>query len=314
MSVIKILDKFLTLELTGNLATDELLFNNTSLNSQMRNIVVNWLIEVSNMIKLQTKTTILAISYLDTFINNNNEIHKENFQIYGIVCLDLASKMTEIYAPDIYDYEIISKGKVTTDDIIENEIIVYDSLNHKLIQPTLYIFYECYKELHRNTEDNIIDWNTIQYSKSILLASLLNIDSLKFLPSIIALSSLIVGKWLSDKKENIKFDIIKLINNIYNNKYYETNFTYNELIYSCSYIINMLRNTLNTNYISWINNMDYSKINDSTDWEIDLSLYNKYIKYILRPKNIHTTKDIVDSNKIKKMKNWELEYLVLYIK
>jgi hypothetical protein len=70
------------------------------LNPEVRNILLNWLYEVVDVHKICTQTYFLTIHYLDNLIRLI-PIKKYHFQLWGCVCLLLASKMEEMKVPEI---------------------------------------------------------------------------------------------------------------------------------------------------------------------------------------------------------------------
>ena len=60
------------------------------INSSMRSILVDWLVEVTEEYKLACETLHLAINYLDRFLSKQN-ILRGNLQLLGIVCMLIAS-------------------------------------------------------------------------------------------------------------------------------------------------------------------------------------------------------------------------------
>ncbi|GAH12714.1 unnamed protein product [marine sediment metagenome] len=107
----EILKKYFSLERSGMLADKDMFKNQEDINARMRGILFDWINEVSSMFKLQLKTLILSFTYMDIFIQRKY-ISRENLQGYGIVCLHLAAKMTEVYTPAIKDYVYVSDGNI----------------------------------------------------------------------------------------------------------------------------------------------------------------------------------------------------------
>ena len=60
----------------------------------MRSILLDWLYDVSEEYNLQTSTHFLAIHILDSILRIHN-IKKADFQLWGCVCVLIASKFEE---------------------------------------------------------------------------------------------------------------------------------------------------------------------------------------------------------------------------
>lgn len=69
----------------------------------MRQILVDWLIDVHQSFELKEQTLYLALSYLNQYAAKH-EITKHEYQLVGIACLWIASKYEEIYPPRMQNY------------------------------------------------------------------------------------------------------------------------------------------------------------------------------------------------------------------
>jgi cyclin E len=70
----------------------------------MRAILLDWMMEVSSEFTLKRETYHLAVSYVDRFLERHKNVQKNEFQLVGLACLFLASKIEEIYPPKIADF------------------------------------------------------------------------------------------------------------------------------------------------------------------------------------------------------------------
>ena len=62
----------------------------TDINSNMRGILVDWLVEVAEEYKLHTETLFLSINYVDRFLSKN-QVVRGKLQLVGITCMLVAS-------------------------------------------------------------------------------------------------------------------------------------------------------------------------------------------------------------------------------
>lgn len=69
----------------------------------MRAVLFDWMMEVMSEYMLRRETLYLAMSFIDRVLSNCSKIKKEDFQLIGVTCMDLASKLEEIYPPKISD-------------------------------------------------------------------------------------------------------------------------------------------------------------------------------------------------------------------
>lgn len=58
--------------------------------SEMRRILVDWLVEVGDEYKLETETTFLAVNYIDRFLSEM-EVLRGKLQLVGAAAMFIAS-------------------------------------------------------------------------------------------------------------------------------------------------------------------------------------------------------------------------------
>jgi cyclin-A len=69
----------------------------------MRQILVDWMVDVHQSFELRAETLFLAFKYLEEF-QSKVPIRKEDYQLVGTACLWVASKYEEIYPPRMKDF------------------------------------------------------------------------------------------------------------------------------------------------------------------------------------------------------------------
>ena len=123
------------------------------LESRMRGILLDWLMEVCECFFLQRSTFYLAQSYLDTFLartglepksQENTEkseksseqedltntcVSKSQLQLLGITCLFVAAKIEEIDPPRLSKFAFITDGACSESDIVLQEMTLLQGLN-----------------------------------------------------------------------------------------------------------------------------------------------------------------------------------------
>lgn len=105
------------------------------LTSQMRSVLVDWLVEVADDFRLHTETLFLAVSYLDRFLSSR-QIQREELQLLGIACLYIAAKYEEINPPHIEKFAYVTDNACSTEDIVAVEAEVLCCLHFRLSVPT----------------------------------------------------------------------------------------------------------------------------------------------------------------------------------
>jgi len=115
----------------------------TDINIRMREILVDWLIEVHLKFKLQPETLYLTIYFVDRFLAKQ-VIPRTRLQLVGCTAMLLASKYEEIYAPEVNDFVAISDKAYTREQILQYEQIMLQTLEFNLTQPSALRFSERY--------------------------------------------------------------------------------------------------------------------------------------------------------------------------
>lgn len=78
----------------------------------MREILIDWMIDVHMSFELKEQTLHLALSYLNEF-ESKAVFSKEEYQLVGITCLWIASKYEEIYPPRMANYVDVTANTYT---------------------------------------------------------------------------------------------------------------------------------------------------------------------------------------------------------
>ena len=152
-----------------------------NINSQMRAILVDWIIEVHYHYNFKRKTLFQTIYILDLFLSNNI-IQKENFQLLGATCLLISCKENEVLYPSIQDFVNISNNAYTKKELLIMEKLVLKVLNFEILYPTSEEFY--------NIISRTFNFNKIQHylGEYFLDSSLIDINILKYNASTIAIA------------------------------------------------------------------------------------------------------------------------------
>lgn len=142
--------------------------NQKIINKEMRKILVDWMYEVAIEFKLSSNTFRYAVSLLDIAISKNDDIKKKDFQLWGLVCLSISSKLIEVYAPEMKDFEIISDRTYSMSTIIEQELLFLKSIDYKV-----YCFSELNKEcISQFAKDNFnvdsLSWKSVEYGLDLI--------------------------------------------------------------------------------------------------------------------------------------------------
>ncbi|KAM4602947.1 G1/S-specific cyclin-E1 [Polymixia lowei] len=102
------------------------------LHPKMRAVLLDWLMEVSDVYKLHRETYHLAQDYLDRFMATQNNVFKSTLQLIGITCLFIAAKVEEMYPPKVHQFAYVTDEACTEDEILNMEIIIMKELKWNL--------------------------------------------------------------------------------------------------------------------------------------------------------------------------------------
>lgn len=74
-----------------------------NVNERMREVLIDWLVDVSVKFRLLSATLFMSVSLIDQYLQIE-EVGREMFQLLGITALFIASKYEEIYPPHMKEY------------------------------------------------------------------------------------------------------------------------------------------------------------------------------------------------------------------
>ena len=106
-----------------------IMLRHENLQPRMRSILIDWLIEVSEVYKLHRETLYLAIDYLDRYLGSTEKLPRNKLQLIGVTCLFIASKIEEIYPPKLKEFAFVTDGACSEDEITQLELVVLKGLN-----------------------------------------------------------------------------------------------------------------------------------------------------------------------------------------
>ncbi|CAH0690950.1 unnamed protein product [Chilo suppressalis] len=118
-----------------------------NLQPRMRAILLDWLNEVCEVYKLHRETFHLTVDYIDRFLTNTEDLQKSRLQLIGITCLFIAAKVEEVYPPKIGEFAYVTDGACTTEEILEQELLILKILSWNLTPITINSWLNIYMQL-----------------------------------------------------------------------------------------------------------------------------------------------------------------------
>ncbi|XP_040265975.1 G1/S-specific cyclin-E1 isoform X2 [Bufo bufo] len=122
------------------------------LQQSMRSILLDWLMEVSEVYKLQRETFYLAQDFFDRFMAEQENVVKTSLQLIGITSLFIAAKLEEIYPPKLHQFAYITDCACTEEEILNMELIIMKALKWRLSPMTAVSWLNVYLQVAYSKE------------------------------------------------------------------------------------------------------------------------------------------------------------------
>lgn len=149
------------------------------ISSKMREILIDWLVDVHLKFNMQSETLFLTVNYIDRFLEKC-AVARNRLQLVGVTCLLLAAKYEEMMFPEIKDFVYITDNAYTREEILRMENVIIDHLKFDLTVPTIFRFLSRYLKADKAEESHKL------CAEYLAERTLQNYIMLQFKPSIIA--------------------------------------------------------------------------------------------------------------------------------
>lgn len=166
--------------------------NQPHINSGMRGILVDWLVEVHLKFRLGAETLYLTINLIDRFLEKR-EVTRAKLQLIGVTCLLIAAKYEEIYPPELRELVYICDRAYTKEQILDMEEVILKALKYGVTVPSAHAF------LVRFLKAAHADKQMVQMSCYILDGTLQSYKLLQFLPSQLAAAAILIARTKSGR-------------------------------------------------------------------------------------------------------------------
>ena len=111
----------------------------TDITARMRAILIDWIVEVHQKFKMQPQTLYICVNILDRYLERR-VVKRDELQLIGCAALWIASKIEEIYSPEVRDFVHISDRAFKASDLLAMEGQLLNVLEFKLTFPTHFVF------------------------------------------------------------------------------------------------------------------------------------------------------------------------------
>jgi len=156
------------------------------INSRMRSILVEWLVEVHSKYVLRTETLFLSVALTDHYLARR-PVSRGELQLVGVAGLFVASKFEEIHPPQIHDFVYITDRACSKDQICQMECNLLNAVDFHVALPTVAHFLQQLVSVSECSDTRSkLAWYLTELA-------LLDIQMLGFAPSLIAEAALLLS-------------------------------------------------------------------------------------------------------------------------
>jgi hypothetical protein len=157
-------------------------------NGKMRGVLVDWLIEVHSQFKLLQETLYMTVYVIDKFLQTEGySIRRNKLQLVGVTAMFIASKVEEMYAPEINDFVYITDNAYSAGEIRQMELRILNTLGFNFSRPLPLHF------LRRNSKAGDVDVQQHTLAKYLIEISLLEYELVHIPPSLLASAALFLS-------------------------------------------------------------------------------------------------------------------------
>jgi cyclin A len=154
----------------------------------MRAVLIDWLVEVTEEYKMQTETLYLAVNFIDRFLSYMSVV-RAKLQLVGTAAMFIASKYEEIFPPDVGEFVYITDDTYNKQQVLRMEHLILRVLGFDLSVPTPLTFINAICISARLKE------KTMYFAMYLSELALLEVEPyLQFLPSVIAASAIALSR------------------------------------------------------------------------------------------------------------------------
>lgn len=164
------------------------------INSRMRAVLLDWLIEVHDQYNFTAETLYLCSKLLDRYLKTSKYVTRQDLQLVGVTSLYLAAKYEEVYTPAMKDFAVICDNAFKVADISKMESDMLKTLSFDLACPQPCFF------LRRFSKAAHADVKLHALAKYIMELSIVDYSVADLFPSEVAAASLALALMIMEKR------------------------------------------------------------------------------------------------------------------
>lgn len=168
----------------------------------MRAVLVDWLVDVHRRYKTCPETIFLTVNIMDRYLSHR-QVQKSKFQLIGVTAMLIACKYEEIDYPDVASIEKICARAVSRSELLSMERAMLAQLEFNITVVTCYPFLSRYCKCGKLDKQQ--EWLALYFAE----LTLLDVNFLKFPPSVIAATAIYLSNRFVEKQDpwcdNLKY-------------------------------------------------------------------------------------------------------------
>lgn len=157
--------------------------NQSEVNDKMRQVLVDWLVEMQESFQLTHETLYLSVAITDLYMSKK-DVKREDMQLLGATAILLASKFYERYPPYLDDLVFVCDEAYSREQFLQQEIELVQVVDYDINLPVSYLFLRRFAKVVRFTmpqltlaryvlELSLMEYQFVGFSASKLAASAL---------------------------------------------------------------------------------------------------------------------------------------------
>ena len=154
--------------------------NQTEITWEMRQTLVDWLLQVHFRYHMLPETLWIAINVVDRFLSRR-VVSLGKLQLVGVTAMFIAAKYEEILAPSVDEFVFMTENGYTKEEILKGERIVLQTFEFRISH-----YCSPYSWMRKISKADDYDIQTRTLSKFLTEVTLLDHRFLRVKPSLIA--------------------------------------------------------------------------------------------------------------------------------
>ncbi|DAZ98891.1 TPA: hypothetical protein N0F65_002616 [Lagenidium giganteum] len=159
------------------------------INSKMRAILIDWLVDVHCKYDLLPQTLHIAVNLIDRHLEKDLNVPRQRLQLVGVTALFIASKYEEVYPPEAEDFVRITDNAYTRDEVFEMEVDILSRCGYRVTFPTAYQFTQRFLKASRTVDDRVEN-----FAHYVIDRSLQEYKMIKYPPSAVGAAAVQIAR------------------------------------------------------------------------------------------------------------------------